>query len=69
MRDRYTIEIDLIGLMIAGLILALFVAFGFSIAKFLVSIGVANEVVPVFLGMSVMIGLFVLWDIAAGADI
>jgi len=66
MRDRYTIEIDLIGLMIAGLILAAFVAFGGAIAMFLVAIGVATEVAPVFLGMSVMLGLFILWDIATG---
>lgn len=68
MRDTHTIEIDLIGSLIAALMLGLFVAFGFAIAMFLVLLGMAKQAVPLFLAASALIGSYVLWDIMS-ADI
>jgi len=71
MRGRYTftVTIDVIGFLLAAYMMFLFVAFGWSVATLLVSLGIATQAVPYFLGASVLIGLFVIYDIASGADI
>ena len=64
--DPYTVTvtIDVLGMLLAGLMLAVLVGFGWFIALVLVSLGLSQQAVPVFLGFSVAIGLWVLWEMA-----
>jgi hypothetical protein len=55
-----TVRIDVIGLLLAGAVLFAMIGLGWFIALVLVSLGLATEAVPVFLGFSVAIILWVI---------
>jgi len=62
--DPYTVTvtIDVIGLLLAGFVILCILVFGWTLSLLLVSLGLATQAVPVFLGFSIAIGMWVLFE-------